>query len=237
MVGWCCHGKSKPKIKHGLSSADKFNDLSWHAGVGPFYFGGLNMKRTDLKGKKFGRLTVIDVAYYNGRQLKWLCKCECGATKEINAQSLVDGKSKSCGCLVHRKGKDNPLWKVGVSTGYERINIEGKRAHNHRIIIEKALGRKLPDEAVTHHMDGNGVNNKNGNLVLCENREYHNLLHARMRAKAETGHPNWMRCTYCKTYDDPKNMYVRKDRNTARHYACQNEYMKAYRDGIKTASN
>lgn len=31
----------------------------------------------------------------------WLCKCDCGATKIVNKDNILIGKSKSCGC--HRK--------------------------------------------------------------------------------------------------------------------------------------
>ena len=52
-------------------------------------------RKIDLTGKTFGRLTVLEQAA--GR--KWVCKCECGTVKEIFAQSLTKGVTKSCGCL------------------------------------------------------------------------------------------------------------------------------------------
>ena len=46
-------------------------------------------------GKKYGRLTVIDVVkkdkYY------YLCRCECGEEKEILARSVIGGQTKTCG--------------------------------------------------------------------------------------------------------------------------------------------
>lgn len=56
--------------------------------------------KLDLKGKVFGRWTVIDDPSINGRgECYWHCICECGTTRIVRAQSLVNGKSKSCGCL------------------------------------------------------------------------------------------------------------------------------------------
>ena len=58
----------------------------------------------DLTGKRFGRLTVM---YQNGfkykpsgqRNVLWHCKCDCGNEKDIPANTLRNGSSKSCGCL------------------------------------------------------------------------------------------------------------------------------------------
>ena len=60
---------------------------------------GCNRNRgKDLTGKHFGRLTVIERASNKG-DAKWFCKCECGATCVTNAEYLLQGKKKSCGCL------------------------------------------------------------------------------------------------------------------------------------------
>ncbi len=56
--------------------------------------------RKDLTGQIFGRLTVIKVAQPGTRKikLKWLCECECGNLKDIGANELIHGDTKSCGC-------------------------------------------------------------------------------------------------------------------------------------------
>ena len=63
--------------------------------------GGYNMtKKLELRGQKFGRLTVIASAESdkkgNGR---WLCKCDCGKEVVIVGYRLNTGYTKSCGCL------------------------------------------------------------------------------------------------------------------------------------------
>lgn len=61
------------------------------------------MKRIEIDpGTKFGRLTAVE-----RRGLKWLCRCECGAEKEIQAGSLRYGYTKSCGCWLRTKGVRN----------------------------------------------------------------------------------------------------------------------------------
>lgn len=61
----------------------------------------------DLKGKVFGRLTVL---YRDGcspsYESKWRCLCSCGKEKTIVGASLRNGSTSSCGCFskeVHLK--------------------------------------------------------------------------------------------------------------------------------------
>lgn len=61
------------------------------------------MKRNDLTGKRFGMLTVVELAECNGMS-KWLCHCDCGNDKVILGGNLTSGKSKSCGCTVKAHG-------------------------------------------------------------------------------------------------------------------------------------
>lgn len=59
----------------------------------------------DLKGKTFGRLTVIkraeDIIGKNGRNnVAWLCECSCGKRIILKSFSLNTKRyTKSCGCL------------------------------------------------------------------------------------------------------------------------------------------
>ena len=62
-------------------------------------------KRKDLKGMVFGRLLVIEQAPTKKQSTYWLCKCECGKEKEINAQSLMNGDTTSCGCYQREKSR------------------------------------------------------------------------------------------------------------------------------------
>lgn len=54
----------------------------------------------NLVGKKFHRLLVLcDSKKRQGESIMWLCKCDCGVVKMVRAIHLVQGKTKSCGCL------------------------------------------------------------------------------------------------------------------------------------------
>ncbi len=61
-------------------------------------------KATDLIGRRFGMLTVIQRASPKPytQEAIWLCKCDCGNTTEVTSGSLKRGDTKSCGC---NKGK------------------------------------------------------------------------------------------------------------------------------------
>ncbi len=54
----------------------------------------------DLSGQRFGRWTVIDRGPDGKhRQTSWNCVCDCGEKQLVNAKSLKNGDSQSCGCL------------------------------------------------------------------------------------------------------------------------------------------
>ena len=64
----------------------------------------------DLTGQRFGRLLVIRRGENTTRgQAQWVCKCDCGNTKQIASASLVKGATKSCGCLRKEMTKQRGL--------------------------------------------------------------------------------------------------------------------------------
>lgn len=190
------------------------------------------MKLVDLTGKKFGMLTVLRmVSKRVARHVKWECICDCGCKTEVTGNSLSAGATKSCGCLRKRTGEDHPLWTGKSITKAGYVRVSSTRGMEHREIIERVLGKPIPLHAVPHHCDENKANNVNSNLVLCENRAYHNLIHKRLRAYRESGNARWMKCCYCGKYDSPENLYVipkKGGRTSARHTECHQGYMSEY---------
>lgn len=51
-------------------------------------------------GERYGMLVVI-ARVQDGprRQVRFLCRCDCGKEIEVLASNLRAGKTKSCGCL------------------------------------------------------------------------------------------------------------------------------------------
>lgn len=58
----------------------------------------------DLSGQKFGKLKVIKRVENKGKQVCYLCICDCGNYKIIMASHLKSGHTKSCGCITKNRG-------------------------------------------------------------------------------------------------------------------------------------
>lgn len=74
--------------------------------------------RVDLVGKKFGKLTVIEMLWqYHPTKVK--CLCDCGNTCIVVNADLVSGHTQSCGCL-HKEAtvKANTKDWYGVKSAY-----------------------------------------------------------------------------------------------------------------------
>lgn len=64
-------------------------------------------KRYQLKGKKFGEWSVMDISNRRstGGATYWICKCSCGRICEVLGASLVRGTSTNCGHKNNRVPK------------------------------------------------------------------------------------------------------------------------------------
>lgn len=53
----------------------------------------------DLTGRKFGRLIAIKTYDKINSKHRWVCKCSCGEWNLVLSTNLINGHTKSCGCL------------------------------------------------------------------------------------------------------------------------------------------
>jgi len=76
----------------------------------------------DYIGQKHNLLAITDM-YKKGEWWYVLCDCECGRQKEIFLNNVLDGKTKSCGCLSGRihKGKE----RHGGCKDYKKTRLYG----------------------------------------------------------------------------------------------------------------
>lgn len=85
---------------------------------------------------------------------------------------------------------------------YQQVSHGGRGVGVHVAIAETALGKRLPRGAEVHHVDGDKDNNRNANLVICQDNTYHKLLHIRAEVVRAGGNPNTNRvcrpCGQCK---------------------------------------
>jgi hypothetical protein len=77
------------------------------------------MKAIDLKGQKFGKLSVREFAGHKNKSRQWLCVCDCGNEKIVRGAHLTKGYTKSCGCEAHPSKSNHKSWK-----GYEDIPLD-----------------------------------------------------------------------------------------------------------------
>jgi hypothetical protein len=94
--------------------------------------------------------------------------------------------------------------------------------YEHLVVAERSLGKPLPKKAQVHHVNEIKGDNAPGNLVICEDAAYHQLLHRRRDAWLACGHADWRKCPFCQQWDDPAHMYVNK--RHAIHRACKRAY-------------
>src|SRR6266496_1034989 len=85
-------------------------------------------------GKRSGRLIISDKHEWRGRDVYWLCDCDCGKQTWVRARSLKGGSgphhTQSCGCLNREAvSKDYTGERSGLLVAVKRIpdpNVHGK---------------------------------------------------------------------------------------------------------------
>lgn len=98
-----------------------------------------NYTYPDLPGGKFNKLTVIKkIEKLNtARKNKyWLCICDCGTSKVIREDHLIDGTIKSCGCLYINNNIDELI----LSSAYQVYRLsynDGDISFNEFLILSQ----------------------------------------------------------------------------------------------------
>jgi hypothetical protein len=61
----------------------------------------------DITGQRFGRLIVLSFARSDLRsRIYWKCRCDCGQEKVLRGDHIVNGHTRSCGCLLRQSIKE-----------------------------------------------------------------------------------------------------------------------------------
>lgn len=96
-----------------------------------------------MMGRRFGRLVVKEFAGRNEKSLMlYLCECDCGNSVIATKVNLMNGSTKSCGCLRADRCKRDRTGRVfGHLTVVSRIGKHGRR--NGFVLCECDCGRRI----------------------------------------------------------------------------------------------
>ena len=128
----------------------------------------------NLVGKKFGKLTVLELANKTkNRSENWICCCDCGRTKKCSTINLKSGAIQDCGCSIKQTGI------IGVRFGrlvvLEKVKLNGRNYYKCQC--------DCGNECVTQkgHLT-NGCTKSCGCLAK-EKRQYGNIKHGLGRTR------------------------------------------------------
>lgn len=89
------------------------------------------MRRIDLTGQTFGRLTAVGRAERSGL---WRVRCSCGKEKDVRGSNLTGGYTRSCGCLQRERTRDVARRNAKDRTGqrFGRLVVTGRAPNRGR---------------------------------------------------------------------------------------------------------
>lgn len=132
-------------------------------------------KAIDLRGRIFGRLTVVEedepVNTPSGQKIKtWKCLCSCGNSITARGVHLKNGHTQSCGCLRSERAREHCQIDFSKVNSYDFRNqyIVGYTSSDKEFLFDTEDFDIIKDFCWT-------INNK-GYLLNRKNQEFHRLI-------------------------------------------------------------
>ncbi len=149
--------------------------------------------KNDIVGLRFGNLLVNKWVGVDSKDNSlYSCTCDCGNVVVVHQYKLKISHTKSCGCLKHRSGSENPNWNPNLSDEWRAIQRSRRYLPENRIFVESVLKRDnfkcqacfIENEKLhVHHKDAWSINvqrhfDLQNGITLCKrcHRKLHSLF-------------------------------------------------------------
>lgn len=131
-------------------------------------------------GMQIGSLVIVGVTKAR-RGYVATCECSCGKVVRVPSARLVE-KVRSCGNrLCDRRfrasARNGDGKAIRINRGYREVLIHRHWIGEHRLVVEKRIGRKLRSYEHIHHINGDVQDNRLENLAVV-NASEHSKKHA-----------------------------------------------------------
>lgn len=110
------------------------------------------MRRIDLIGQSFGRLTVISRALNtkDGR-VSWNCVCACGKAAIVSTKTLRNGRCRSCGCIRVEESR------VRLTKHGQGMASRGERTRTYNSWMNAKMRCTNPNQTGFKYWGGRGI--------------------------------------------------------------------------------